>query len=338
MILALASREPMKRRPGVRTRRPNQAGVPDEPAARVSAPRVRRHWPAPPSPSTLAAEECAHDAEGRSENGRAASAAHDADSALTPAARTPGLRRAGPLAAGVRRGGDPRLPAPSTSALRPGRQPKASSGCSNPAGCTERHTSSLRVTESEASADGRDVEAKRFADGNEGERPAGVIRGEPRLYLGELAASPTIGPGRVRLVLAEGTIKDRDHETPHGEQRIGLRLKTELLWQDRRLGRYGDGRLEASHGVGRMARPRERREPPTLLCPFASPVRAASVRATTTVSASRPPRRAGTARRGRQRPARRTQQPSPPSGPRRRAGRSAPSLRLQRHSRSWCPP
>src|SRR5207247_9404004 len=72
MILALASREPMKRRPGVGTRRPNQAGVPDEPAARVSAPRVRRHWPAPPSPSTLAAElaaeECTHDAEGRSEN------------------------------------------------------------------------------------------------------------------------------------------------------------------------------------------------------------------------------------------------------------------------------
>ncbi len=32
MILALASREPMKRRPGVGTRRPNQAGVPDEPA------------------------------------------------------------------------------------------------------------------------------------------------------------------------------------------------------------------------------------------------------------------------------------------------------------------
>ena len=247
----------MKRRPGVRTRRPNQAGVPDEPAARVSAPRVRRHWPAPPSllhsqprnaPTTQKAE---------ARTGRAASAAHDADSALTPAARTPGLRRAGPLAAGVRRGGDPRLPAPSTSALRPGRQPKACSGCSNPAGCTERHTSSLRVTESEASADGRDVEAKRFADGNEGERPAGVIRGEPRLYLGELAASPTIGPGRVRLVLAEGTLKDRDHETLRREKRIGLRLKTELFRQDRRLGRYWDKRLEASHGVGRMARPRE---------------------------------------------------------------------------------
>jgi len=113
------------------------------------------------------------------------------------------------------------------------------------------------VTESEASADGRDVEAKRFADGNEGERPAGVIRGEPRLYLGELAASPTIGPGRVRLVLAEGTLKDRDHETLRREKRIGLRLKTELFRQDRRLGRYWDKRLEASHGVGRMARPRE---------------------------------------------------------------------------------
>jgi len=69
------------------------------------------------------------------------------------------------------------------------------------------------VTDSEASADGKDVEAKRFADGNEGERPAGVIRGEPRLDLGELAASPPIGPGGARLVLAEGTLKDRDHET-----------------------------------------------------------------------------------------------------------------------------
>ncbi len=113
------------------------------------------------------------------------------------------------------------------------------------------------MTESEASADGRHVEAKRFADGNEGERPAGVIRSEPRLDLGELAAFPPIGSSRVRLVLAERTLKDRDHETLRREKRIGLRLKTELFRQDRRLGRYWDKRLEASHGVGRMARPRE---------------------------------------------------------------------------------
>src|SRR5439155_18729664 len=122
-----------------------------------------------------------------------------------------------------------------------------------PAGCTERHTSSLCVTESEAIADGRHVEAKRFADGNEGERPAGVIRSEPRLDLGELAASRPIGPGRVRLVLAEGALKDRDHETLRREKRIGLRL-TKLFRQDRRLGHYRDERLEASHAVGRMAR------------------------------------------------------------------------------------
>ena len=121
------------------------------------------------------------------------------------------------------------------------------------------------MTDSEASADRRDVEAKRFANGDEREWPAGVIRGEPSLDLGELAASPPIGPGRGRLVLAESTLKDRDHQTFRREKRIGLRLKTELFRQDRRLGRYWDEHLEASHGVGRMARPRERRESLTLL-------------------------------------------------------------------------
>jgi uncharacterized membrane protein YozB (DUF420 family) len=56
---------------------------------------------------------------------------------LVPAHRAGGVRgAAGSRSSGVRRGGDPRVPAPSTSALRPGRQPKSCSGCSSPAGCT----------------------------------------------------------------------------------------------------------------------------------------------------------------------------------------------------------
>ncbi len=67
MILALASREPMKRRPGVGTQA-NQAGVPDEPAARVSAPRARRLWLAQSVAPTLAANAWDRDAADRSED------------------------------------------------------------------------------------------------------------------------------------------------------------------------------------------------------------------------------------------------------------------------------
>jgi len=164
----------------------------------------------------------------------------------------------------------------------------------SPTGCAERYTSSLRVTGAEASAYRRGVEAKLFADRDEREGPSLVIRGEPRFNLGELAAFPRIGPRCVHLVFADGTLKDRNHEPLRREKRIDVCL-TKLFRQHRRLGGYWDEGLEASHGVGRMARTRERREPPTLLCAFASPVRAAWVRATTTVSASRPPRRAGSA-------------------------------------------
>src|SRR5713101_6675925 len=128
-------------------------------------------------------------------------------------------------------------------------------------------------------SDGRHIKTELLADGDEGERPARVVRVEPSLNRGESTQPPAVGHSNVLLVVRERDCQDCSHQPLLGQERIRLwanelrREKLVLYDYDPRLhlasSLYHKTR---SGGWGRM-RPRsnaqrsESREPPGVTTP-----------------------------------------------------------------------